>query len=166
MTERVEIGKGTEKWITIDDVLIKDRIRTDNGDLTLLKGSLVSTGQLQNIIVWKDGDKYHLVAGGRRCAAIIELVEEGRHDGKVKARVYNKEPSEYVADTSNGAISMIVLVLILLFPLACLFFGLIRLGIWVDWLSLPWIEGWGELFIWFIPFEWILVILGSMPLRQ
>lgn len=49
-----------------------------------------------------------------------------------------------------------------LISLALLAFGFVRIATWVNWLSLPWIEGWGELFIGFLPFEIIIVILGIL----
>jgi len=47
-----------------------------------------------------------------------------------------------------------------LISFALLAFGIVRIATWVNWLSLPWIEGWGEVFIWFLPFEIIIIVVG------
>lgn len=43
---------------------------------------------------------------------------------------------------------------------AVLLFSFLRVATWVNWLSLPWIEGWGAFFIGPLPFEVLLGILG------
>jgi len=53
-----------------------------------------------------------------------------------------------------------------MFAISCLslivlVFGLLRIGTWANWLSLPWIQGWGEYFIGIMPFEIFFVILGA-----
>ena len=54
-----------------------------------------------------------------------------------------------------GAVMLIVVIL----PIFA--FGLIRIASsWLHWISLPWIEGWGELYFWGIPWEIFLVIGG------
>lgn len=46
-----------------------------------MKASLLAHGQLQNLVAVKAGDGYQVINGGRRLAALKELVNEGRISG-------------------------------------------------------------------------------------
>lgn len=59
--------------IPITSIIVADRQRKDLGDIQTLADSFVENGQLSPILVVPAGDKYNLVAGGRRCAAAALL---------------------------------------------------------------------------------------------
>ena len=48
-----------------------------------------------------------------------------------------------------------------IFYIALFSFGIAKMGIWLNWLSLPWIDGWGIIFIDLIPIELIAFLWGS-----
>ncbi len=54
----------------VADIIVKNRIREDLGDLTVLKDSIQTYGLLYPILVDKNN---HLIAGERRLAAVKEL---------------------------------------------------------------------------------------------
>jgi ParB family transcriptional regulator, chromosome partitioning protein len=57
-------------YISIDEIRIKKRVRTDEGDLYSLMYSLKKFGQLNPIVV---DARYELIAGARRLAAAKRL---------------------------------------------------------------------------------------------
>lgn len=77
------------KKIAIAEIQTGDRFRKDYGDLSELKQSIENEGLINPITVCTRGDKYELMAGGRRLQSYIELGKE-----QVEARVYEGDISE------------------------------------------------------------------------
>lgn len=46
------------------------------------------------------------------------------------------------------------------FSLALLIFGILLVGTKIGLFSIPWIEGWGTIFVWFLPVELLIVLAG------
>lgn len=56
--------------VPLSDIIVKDRLRKDLGDLTEMKESILEKGLIQPITINKN---YELVAGGRRYTSHVEL---------------------------------------------------------------------------------------------
>lgn len=68
----------TLKRVKLDELLDNDNnARSDIGDVEDLAESIVNTGLLEPLVAYKDGDKYRLIAGHRRRAAIALATANG-----------------------------------------------------------------------------------------
>jgi len=79
-TTTSDVGSGVQ-------MIALDRIRTDanirelaQGDVDALAGSIALLGQITPAIVRPDGDRYVLVAGHKRYAALRQLGETELHE--------------------------------------------------------------------------------------
>src|SRR5215831_14687782 len=59
--------------LELTDIEVGDRYRKEYGDLSGLKLSIEAIGLIHPIVVSKDSEKTHLIAGGRRIHALTEL---------------------------------------------------------------------------------------------
>lgn len=74
--------------IKLSDIIEDDRFRKDMGDLEGLGGSIKKHGMIQRVVVKREGDKYKLLAGGRRRATAVKAGRE-----TIRAEVYPEELS-------------------------------------------------------------------------
>jgi site-specific DNA-methyltransferase (adenine-specific) len=58
------------KTVDISSIIVGERFREEYGDIDTLASSLKREGQIQPLAVKQDGDKYILLAGGRRIRAL------------------------------------------------------------------------------------------------
>lgn len=63
-------------------------------------------------------------------------------------------------DRPNFFLSILFLPLFYMFALAIFSFGFLRIATWQNWLSIPWLDGWWEFYVWFIPWEAFVAIVG------
>ena len=87
-----------ETFTTTFDQLLppKDNPRKTIGDVSGLAASIRSTGQIQNLVVKREGKRFRVVAGGRRFAAIKMLIEaeEVPKDFAIKVAIGKGKPKE------------------------------------------------------------------------
>lgn len=78
--------------ITLDHI-VRDRIIADEAEMEALRTSIAGRGQQTPIEVLEtEPGQYGLISGWRRCQAIAQLHEQGRHDGTVLALL--RQPAE------------------------------------------------------------------------
>ena len=63
------------KRVKVKDIVIEKRIREAYGELKSLADSIDKFGVIHNPVVTPEGDKFKLIAGGRRMTAIKTILE-------------------------------------------------------------------------------------------
>ena len=69
------------------------------------------------------------------------------------------DTEKWIKSKNIGAV-ILLLILAQVGGAILLTFALLRLGTWLNFISFPWLDGWPEAFIWFIPWEAFVGFLG------
>jgi hypothetical protein len=69
-------------------------------------------------------------------------------------------PKVKIKDRPNFFLSILFLPVFYMLALAIFSFGFLRIATSQNWLSIPWLDGWWEFYIWFIPWEAFVAIVG------
>ncbi|WP_203927882.1 ParB/RepB/Spo0J family partition protein [Virgisporangium ochraceum] len=83
-------------------------LRTDLGDLTELEASIAANGVVQALTLIPDADGYRILAGHRRAAAAVAVLDSGRWPENLPATV----PGVVRADLADAAASQVAVMLV------------------------------------------------------